>query len=178
MLTLLSLTTLATIAVAVPSPPLYFPSQLVDHFSTNNAVFSQRYYENFTSFAGPGSPIFVIMGGEGGIEPSTGIFYPYVIELAAAMGAGIIEPEHRFYGESQPAPPYDTHRLQLLTPQQALEDAATLIGFIRESRGCSGEGTTPRCPVVTFGGSYPGWLSAMMRLRCKCCVCSFALMLE
>ena len=73
--------------------------------------------------------------------------------------------EHRFYGESQPAPPYDTRRLQLLTPQQALEDAVTLIGSVRAARGCSGEGDSPRCPVVTFGGSYPGWLSAMMRLR-------------
>lgn len=41
----------------------------------------------------------------------------------------------------------------------------TLIGSIRAARGCSGEGDTPRCPIVTFGGSYPGWLSAMMRLR-------------
>lgn len=89
---------LLTLAVAVPSPPLFFDSQLVDHFSTSDATFSQRYYENFTSFAGPGSPIFLIMGGEGGIEPSTGIFYPFVIELAASMGAGIVEPEHRFYG--------------------------------------------------------------------------------
>ena len=26
-------------------------------------------------------------------------------------------------------------------------------------------GSAGYCPVVTIGGSYPGWLSAMMRLR-------------
>ena len=37
----------------------------------------RSYYQNDTFFGGAGSPIFVIMGGEGAIEPSTGIYYPY-----------------------------------------------------------------------------------------------------
>ena len=43
------------------------------------------------------------MGGEGAIPPETGLFYPYVNEvLASKFGAYVIEPEHRFYGESLP----------------------------------------------------------------------------
>ena len=36
---------------------------------------------------------------------------------------------------------------------------------MRKAYKCSGENGEPRCPVITVGGSYPGWLSAMMRLR-------------
>jgi hypothetical protein len=31
--------------------------------------------------------------------------------------------------------------------------------------GCTARGTEGYCPVITVGGSYPGWLSAMARLR-------------
>ena len=60
------------LALCIPSPPYYFKEQLVDHFSVNSATFTQRYYKNDTYFQ-PGGPIFVIMGGEGAIPPSTGI---------------------------------------------------------------------------------------------------------
>jgi pimeloyl-ACP methyl ester carboxylesterase len=106
------------------------------------------------------------MGGEGGIAPSTGIFYPPVVVMAERLRAYIIEPEHRFYGASVPAPPYDTDKLSLLTAQQALADAAAFIQAHRRMLNCTGErGSGPRCPVITVGGSYPGFLSAMMRLR-------------
>lgn len=46
---------------------------------------------------------------------------------------------------------------------QALADAAFFVESIRKRYGCmSGP---RRCPVITVGGSYPGWLSGMMRLR-------------
>lgn len=151
-------------AVGVPAPPQYW-NQSVDHFSINSATFVQRFYENATSFGGAGSPIICILGGEGGISPSTGIFYPSIILLAARLGALIIEPEHRFYGASLPVSPYDTQQMALLTPQQALADAAAFIQYRQRAYGCSGENGQPRCPVVTVGGSYPGFLSAMMRLR-------------
>ena len=77
----------------------------------------------------------------------------------------MIEPEHRFFGSSLPVAPYDTAHLALLTPDQALADTAALIENARAVRGCSGRNGEPRCPVITVGGSYPGWLSAMMRLR-------------
>jgi hypothetical protein len=156
---------LAASAAAIPATPFNF-SQRVDHFSGSDARYSQRYYENMTSFGGPGSPIIMILGGEGAVPPDVGIFYPSIVVLAARLGAAVIEPEHRFYGTSQPVPPFDTRRLALLTAPQALADAAELLEATRERLGCTGRaGSGPRCPAITVGGSYPGWLSAMMRLR-------------
>jgi len=148
----------------LPSAPLFFNNS-VDHFRAPSPLFAQRYYQNLSSFVGPGSPILCIMGGEGAIEPSTGIFYPSIVVLAARLGAAVIEPEHRFFGASLPAAPYDTARLELLTAEQALADAAALISAKRAELRCSGERGEPRCPVVAIGGSYPGWLAAMMRVR-------------
>ena len=51
--------------------------------------------------AGPGSPILCILGGEGAVPPSTGIFYPFVTDvLAKRFNALVVQPEHRFYGTS------------------------------------------------------------------------------
>ena len=87
---------------SVPSTPFWF-QQKVSHFSASNATYWQRYYLNEAHWAGPGSPIFVIMGGEGGISPETGIFYPWVTDVLAKEYRGlVIQPEHRFYGESLP----------------------------------------------------------------------------
>ena len=65
---LLFLCAASAAATSIPSPPLFF-TQLVDHYSNSNATYEQRYYENATSFEGPGTgaPIICILGGEGGI---------------------------------------------------------------------------------------------------------------
>lgn len=87
---------------SIPSTPFWF-QQKVSHFSASNATYWQRYYINEDHWAGPGNPIFVIMGGEGGISPETGIFYPWVTDILAKEYRGlVIQPEHRFYGESLP----------------------------------------------------------------------------
>ena len=154
-------------ALAIPAPAQYYTAQRVDHFSETETTFTQRYYSNDTAFGGPGYPIICILGGEGAIEPSTGIFYPSIVDLAVRLKALVVEPEHRYYGSSLPTSPYDTAKLQLLTAPQALADAAQFITWVRRAHNCSGEPDQPgpRCRVITVGGSYPGWLSAMMRLR-------------
>jgi len=152
---------------SIPRPAQYFDN-LVDHFSAAGATYQQRFYEIDEHFKGPGSPVVCIMGGEGGVPPSTGIFYPWVATVVAArLGALVIQPEHRFYGSSLPAglPPFNASQLTLLSPPQALMDALALIQSQQKLRGCTGRGTAGYCPVVTIGGSYPGFLSAMMRLR-------------
>ena len=148
---------------AIPSAPLYYKDQLVDHFAASDAKYSQRYYQDASKFKGPGHPILLIVGGEGAIPPEVGLFYPYVVDvLAPSMGALVIEPEHRFYGESTP----DASRLELLTPQQALADTARLVRATQASRNCSlSRQSRSYCPVFSIGGSYPGFLSAMLRLR-------------
>jgi pimeloyl-ACP methyl ester carboxylesterase len=152
------------LALAIPAEPHYFQQQ-VDHFSADDRTYQQRYYINDTSFGGAGHPIFVIMGGEGAIEPSTGIFYPSIVLLAQRLRGFVVEPEHRFYGASQPIQPYSTQQLRLLNSAQALADAAALVTSLRQQLRCSGLNGEPRCPAVAVGGSYPGFLAAMMRMR-------------
>eukprot|EP00928_Gymnodinium_smaydae_P030267 TRINITY_DN2254_c0_g1_i1.p1 TRINITY_DN2254_c0_g1~~TRINITY_DN2254_c0_g1_i1.p1 ORF type:complete len:533 (-),score=65.22 TRINITY_DN2254_c0_g1_i1:125-1690(-) len=153
---------------AVPAEPNWF-EQLVDHFAPSIDTFKQRYYKDERFFGGPGSPIFVILGGEGSIPPETGIFYPWITDvLAREYKALVIEPEHRFYGESLPfgrEASFTNQNLQLMSSQQALADTAHFIRAQQAARNCTERGTSNYCPVLTIGGSYPGFLSAMMRLR-------------
>jgi len=148
--------------------PLYYTDQTVDHFDSNDGrTYSQRYYKKSKHFGGPGHPILLIMGGESALEPP--MLYPYVHEgLASTFGAFVVSPEHRFYGNSQPVgdetPPSVPEMMATLTPDQALEDAIGLIQAVREVLDCHPDRSHPDyCPVITFGGSYPGFLSAMMR---------------
>jgi pimeloyl-ACP methyl ester carboxylesterase len=160
---------LLTLCLCVLSADIpYNFTNLVDHFSASTATFEQRYYQNASFFKGPGSPIFVIMGGEGPIPPETGLFYPFVTQvLAKQFGALVIEPEHRYYGTSLPFgdQSYTLENLLLLNTQQALADADTLIRAKQKEFNCTARGSKGYCPVITVGGSYPGFLAAMMRLR-------------
>lgn len=174
----------------IPSNPLYYEDQLVDHLSTVPAQtrkcrvptvkishWTQRYYASDKYFNGPGSPIFLIMGGEGAIKPSTGLYYPFVVDhLAKDFGAHVVQPEHRFYGESQPlgkdfdftGPNGNVSNITtaLMTSEQAMWDAVRLVRAVQEELGCSTNRISKLyCPVITVGGSYPGFLSAMMRVR-------------
>ena len=94
------------VSYGTPATPKQFDKQLIDHFGADTRTYSQRYYENSTWWGGPGHPIICIMGGEGAIEPSTGIFYPWVTDIIAKeFKAYVVEPEHRFYGTSLPFGP-------------------------------------------------------------------------
>jgi hypothetical protein len=167
--------------------PNYYLAQLVDHLADSNdddrrrsrkyagRTWSQRFYSMGTYFGGPGSPLFVFLGGEGAIEPGSSLHYPFVTKrLAPLFQAFVLHPEHRFYGESQPIPRkeiddetdrgMDDPRLELLTSEQALHDYVRLIREVRDHLGCSRDKFSRLyCPVVAVGGSYPGWLSAMAR---------------
>jgi hypothetical protein len=61
----------------------------------SSSRWTQRYYKSSVHFQGPGSPNFVVLGGESGIEPSTDFFSPFIADtLAEAFGAFVLEPEH------------------------------------------------------------------------------------
>jgi hypothetical protein len=165
-----------SVLASTPRPEAYFPLQLVNHNQDDEPHFwKQRFYTMGEHFQGPGSPIFLILGGEGAIEPSTGILYPFIADnLAVSFGAYILQPEHRFYGKSQPISIADIERarelgrvdprLELLSPDQALQDAIRLLRFVRDRLGCSRDRFSKSyCPVIAVGGSYPGFLSAMAR---------------
>ncbi|KAL3782820.1 hypothetical protein ACHAWO_005733, partial [Cyclotella atomus] len=150
----------------------FYDEQLVNHFSDDPdaaaETWSNRYYKSTKYFQGPGSPIFLIVGGEGALD--TGMLYPFVTEhLAPRFGAAVIEIEHRFYGPYQPIMGREAtveELLELLTPQQAMADMVQLTKHFKEELGCSEytRNSDMYCPVISVGGSYPGFLSAMFRL--------------
>lgn len=171
--------TLFVSAFAVPAPEQFFHHQPVDHLDPNGEYageeWTQRYYTWEPEFQGPGNPIFLILGGEGQIEPETGLYYPFITHhLAKQFGAYVLQPEHRFYGKSQPLLYHNHHhwkakrqdrRVELFTSEQALHDAMNLLRHIQEKLGCSSDHQSELyCPVITVGGSYPGFLSALARI--------------
>ncbi|CAJ1951886.1 unnamed protein product [Cylindrotheca closterium] len=145
---------------------LYYEQVLDNMDPSNDETYSQRYYKVSEYWKGPGNPILVIIGGEGVLFLP--MLYPWVnTGLAKEFGAFVLSPEHRFYGESQPLHNATNEELvQLATPDQALADAINLIQHVRKDIGCSlDKSSKDYCPVITFGGSYPGFLSALLRFR-------------
>ncbi|KAL7520276.1 hypothetical protein ACHAWX_005008 [Stephanocyclus meneghinianus] len=152
--------------------PLFYDDQLVNHFSKDPdasvATWSNRYYKSTKYFKGPGSPIFIIIGGEGALDH--GMLYPFITEhLAPRFSAAVIEIEHRFYGPYQPIMGREAtvqELLELLTPQQAMADMIRLTKHFKDELDCLDYDRKSElyCPVITVGGSYPGFLSAMFRL--------------
>ena len=54
----------------------------------------------------------------------------------------------------------------MLTPQQAMADMVRLTKVFKEELGCAqyDRSSERYCPVISVGGSYPGFLSAMLRI--------------
>jgi hypothetical protein len=83
-----------------------------------------------------------------------------MVELAPKFGALLVALEHRYYGPSTPNGDYSTGNLQYLNTEQALGDIASFIQLISSTYSL-----TTSNKWVTWGGSYPGMLSALARLR-------------
>ena len=145
--------------------PRFF-DQAVDHYDdSNHDTWSHRYYAQEKYFKGPGHPIFLVIGGEG--PNDRGMFYPFIEEhLASTFGAFVLHPEHRFYGPYYPVDSPTIEQLnKLLTPQQAMEDQLAIAQSYRKQLGCSMDRSSKDyCPLITVGGSYPAFLSTIMRL--------------
>jgi hypothetical protein len=82
------------------------------------------------------------------------------VELAASQHALLLALEHRYYGESIPVPDFTTANMAYLSSHQALADLATFHAFAAATFGVP---STARW--VTFGGSYPGMMSAWTRCQ-------------
>ncbi|KAL7538230.1 hypothetical protein ACHAXR_010625 [Thalassiosira sp. AJA248-18] len=155
--------------------PNFYPDQLVNHFNGDKDTWSNRYYVSTKYWRGPGHPVFLIIGGEGVLDPnplsSDGLLYPFISQhLAPHFGAAVIEIEHRFYGPYQPImgrEPTTAELVELLTPQQALADMVQLVKHFKNELHCLkyDRSSHKYCPVITVGGSYPGFLSAMFRVQ-------------
>lgn len=141
----------------------YLADVPVDHVGYGTTdTFTLKYLYNNASYA-PGGPIFFYAGNEGQVElfaNNTGIMY----DLAPLFNAMLVFGEHRYYGESLPYGANtsfaDMQHLQYLTSIQALADYVLLLGNIKEKFGLGAD-----TPVVVFGGSYGGLLSAWFRMK-------------
>jgi hypothetical protein len=144
----------------------HFFQQDVDHYDESNTdKWAHRYYKQTKFFGGPGYPIILVFGGEGGNDD--GMFYPFLNHhLARVFHALVLHPEHRFYGRYRPTNDTSTDvLLKLLTPDQAIQDMLSIVRHYREEHGCSFDRSSKDyCPLLTVGGSYPGFLAASMRL--------------
>jgi serine protease 16 len=120
----------------------------------------QRFWVNDTFFV-PGGPVFLYIEGEGTGSPYS-VMEGEHVELAAVHGALVISLEHRFYGASLPLNDLTLNSLVFLSSHQAIGDIARFLrGYVSPTYKI----TFPQTAVVTFGGSYPGALSAWTRLR-------------
>ncbi|XP_014479720.1 PREDICTED: lysosomal Pro-X carboxypeptidase isoform X2 [Dinoponera quadriceps] len=134
----------------------------VDHFSfAIEDTFQLRYLINDTWGKEKNAPIFFYTGNEGRIEvfaENTGFLW----ETAPQFGALVVFAEHRYYGESLPYGNKsftDPRHLGYLTSQQALADYVELIQHLKSRPEYN------YSPVIVFGGSYGGMLSAWMRMK-------------
>ncbi|CAK9803908.1 Lysosomal Pro-X carboxypeptidase [Anthophora quadrimaculata] len=134
----------------------------IDHFSFSKLdTFKLRYLVNNTWQKEKDAPIFFYTGNEGNIETfaqNTGFMW----EIAPEFGALLIFAEHRYYGESMPygnKSYADISHLGYLTSQQALADYIDLIEYLRSKPEYK------HSPVIVFGGSYGGMLSAWIRMK-------------
>jgi pimeloyl-ACP methyl ester carboxylesterase len=141
---------------------LYY-KQALDHFGSNarrlTSSWPQRYFINDTVWTGPGSPIFVSVGGEGPVDYGPSGF-SLMAALAEKHGAMMVSVEHRYYGKSRPTKKMDTPSLQLyLSSEQALADLGQFVPWLLKNKNSTAS------PVIAFGGSYPGCLAAWLRLK-------------
>merc|ERR1719510_1850063 len=136
--------------------PEQWLDQIRDHFdATNTARWPQRYWENLEEYRGEGLA-FLHIGGEAEASPgwlNYGAWYQWAQENGAAM----FVLEHRYYGQSKPTEDMSTGNMKFLSSRQGLEDAGHFISAMNRRHNLT--------TWITFGGSYPGSLSAWMRLR-------------
>ncbi|XP_033638180.1 thymus-specific serine protease-like [Asterias rubens] len=141
-----------------PLPPDQWLEQKLDHFNDADLrTWKQRYFVNDT-FYKPGGPVFLMIGGEGTANPIWMVEGTWIV-MAQRLGALCLMLEHRFYGESHPTPDLSVENLSFLNSEQALADLAHFRQFMAMKMNL----TTNKC--ISFGGSYPGSLSAWYRLK-------------
>ena len=88
----------------------------------------------------------------------------FMWDSAPEFGAAIVFAEHRYYGKSLPFGNEifsNVSTLGYLSSEQALADFALLIGHLKERRLPN----ATKSPVIAFGGSYGGELTAWMRIK-------------
>ena len=133
--------------------------QRLDHFNeAQNATWKQRYWVNDEFFDGTG-PVFLMIGGEGEENPIW-LKMGQWVNFGKSFNALLVLVEHRFYGKSHPTYDLSVDSLKYLSSKQALADLASFRMFIYSKYNL-----TEWNKLISFGGSYPGSLSAWFRLK-------------
>eukprot|EP00794_Sanderia_malayensis_P011360 gene11360-12544_t len=135
--------------------------QRLNHFDHQDSrTWKQRYFVNESFFdRANNGPVFLMIGGEGKADPIWAVMGDW-IENAKDMGALCFLLEHRFYGKSHPLGDMSVENLQYLSSEQALADLASF----RQAMHIKYKLTNAN-KWISFGGSYPGALSAWFRLK-------------
>ncbi|CAJ0575637.1 unnamed protein product, partial [Mesorhabditis spiculigera] len=138
-------------------------TQPVDHFDDKLTDTWQQQYQYNPKFYTKDRPlVFLMLGGEGPIGGGGDKWIKNenvsMMRWAKEFGAAAMQVEHRFYGNSRPYPQQTTANLKFLTVKQVLAD---IKEFITQMNKMYFNDVTPRW--ITFGGSYPGSLSAWFR---------------
>lgn len=135
--------------------------QHLDHFKNSDLrTWSQRYFVNGTFFnRRKNGPVFLMIGGEGTANPLW-VVVGSMMKYAEKYGALCFLLEHRFYGKSHPLGDTSDASLQYLSSEQALADLASFINAMKNKYDLTGTNKW-----ISFGGSYPGALSAWLRLK-------------
>ncbi|XP_074649830.1 lysosomal Pro-X carboxypeptidase-like isoform X2 [Tubulanus polymorphus] len=139
----------------------YYIPMKVDHFGwSNQHRFKLRYLIADQFWDVGHGPIFFYTGNEGPIDTfcnNTGFMW----DIAPKFKALLVFAEHRYYGESLPygKKAYENiETMQYFTSEQALADYAELIRYLWTQYEV-------KSPVISFGGSYGGMLTAWFRMK-------------
>ncbi|KAG4066772.1 hypothetical protein HA402_012839 [Bradysia odoriphaga] len=132
-------------------------TQRVDNFNpANTNTWQQRYLMN-NEFYRPRSPIFLYLAGASAIDDVL-LTSSHMRDIARDLHAGILQLEHRFYGQSHPTANVNILNLRFLSVEQALADTAHFINHIR--RTVQGAADSQ---FILVGGHYSASLAVWFR---------------
>lgn len=134
-------------------------TQDLNHFDNHDSTtFSQRYFIN-SSFISPKDPVksLIVYLGDDLHANDDQSPIDSVFALARRTYSLVASLEHRFFGESVPSE-LTSDNLKHLTIEQALEDLAKFISYMKETE-CK------NCKTIVVGGSYFGSLATWFRMK-------------
>ncbi|SPP83761.1 thymus-specific serine protease [Drosophila guanche] len=133
----------------------WFTLKLDNFNAANNATWKDRVLINEDHFTA-GSPIFIYLGGEWEIEPSS-ITSGLWVDIAKEHNGSLIYTEHRFFGKSFPITPLSTKNLKYQSVQQALADVVNIIKILKQ------EDKYKDSKVLVSGCSYSASMATWIR---------------
>ncbi|KEG09464.1 putative serine carboxypeptidase S28, partial [Trypanosoma grayi] len=132
-------------------PPVNYYEQQVDHQDTSAGTFKQRWWVDRSFWSGEAGPAVLYINGEAAASPTP---RGSVEVYASSAKAVVFSLEHRFYGESMPAPLTNRSMLKYLTVENALADLRAFKQYAERHV------LQKKVKWLLVGGSYAGALSA------------------